>query len=217
MSLPSRSQVIWEHDHHAHCYRDAALPVCTTSSGTSMSRIVSFEEVADAGNCAWPWQAVHLVCFHGNQARSPVHRGILQLSKVSSSSGTHSKPWQSFLCMQRSCGPYAWQLHKRSEVSKADRRYRGLADSLTHDLTCSIVTAAAEANVNTLGKAKPKKAPTRLADMPAFHNVTVAELVPHRQGLMYLLEFDQPRLPSHFRTGKASHAQVSPTLTRPER
>ena len=44
--------------------------------------------------------------------------------------------------------------------------------------------------------------------MPAFYNVAVVDLVPHRQGLMYVLEFDQPRLPHHFRAGKAPLTQV---------
>ncbi len=66
----------------------------------------------------------------------------------------------------------------------------------------------AEASPNAPSKTKSKSPPVRLADMPAFHNVNIAELVPHRQGLMYLLEFDQPRLPHHFRAGKAPLAQV---------
>ncbi|KAK9847950.1 hypothetical protein WJX84_010168 [Apatococcus fuscideae] len=50
--------------------------------------------------------------------------------------------------------------------------------------------------------ANTKKRPGRLADMPAFYNVSIAQLTPHRQGLMYMLEFDQPKLPKHFRSGK---------------
>lgn len=50
--------------------------------------------------------------------------------------------------------------------------------------------------------------PGRLADMPALYNVSIADLSPHRQGLMYLLEFDQPRLPRHFRTSKDPLLQV---------
>ena len=105
------------------------------------------------------------------------------------------------LCTTTSLGTHAWQLRIPSEASGPGEHSN------------VIVGAAAEASASTSGKLKSKRAPTRLADMPAFHNVTVAELVPHRQGLMYLLEFDQPRLPSHFRTGKASHAQVSPAQT----
>ena len=44
--------------------------------------------------------------------------------------------------------------------------------------------------------------------MPAFYNVSIAQLAPHRQGLMYLLEFDQPKLPKHFRSSKDPLIQV---------
>lgn len=66
--------------------------------------------------------------------------------------------------------------------------------------------AGAEASGSALNA---KKRPGRLADMPAFYNVSIAELAPHRQGLMYLLEFDQPKLPQHLRSSKDPLLQVA--------
>lgn len=50
---------------------------------------------------------------------------------------------------------------------------------------------------------KTHKRPTTLADMPAFYGVTITDVAPHRQGLMYVVEFD-PLLSS-----KAGLAQAS--------